>query len=67
MITPKEKAKELVNKYKNINYDLDDVKSHKEGALIAVNLLIEQEDNFNTSLVFPCNYWKRVKKQIEKI
>jgi hypothetical protein len=67
MITPKEKAKELVNKYKNINYDLDDVKSHKEGAFIAVNLLIEQEDDFNTSLVFPCNYWKRVKKQIEKI
>lgn len=33
---PKKYAKELVNKYKLINYDLDDIKSHKEGALIAV-------------------------------
>jgi hypothetical protein len=66
MITPKEKAKEMIDIHLKI-LNSHFINEAKQCALIAVNLLIEQEDNFNTSLVFPCNYWKRVKKQIEKI
>jgi hypothetical protein len=64
MKTPKEKAKEMVDIHLKI------LNSHfrneaKQCAFFAVDLLIEQEDDFNTSLVFPCNYWKRVKQEIE--
>jgi hypothetical protein len=66
MITPKEKAKEMIDIHLKI-LNSHFINEAKQCALITVNLLIEQEDNFNTSLVFPCNYWKRVKKQIGKI
>jgi hypothetical protein len=35
-----EKAIQLVEKYKLINYDLDDIESHKECAIVAVDEII---------------------------
>lgn len=62
MNNPKDKAKELIEKYRLINYDLDDTESHKEGALIAVDeilelKLIEDKDLQETTKA----YWKEVK------
>jgi hypothetical protein len=59
-MTPKEKAEELVNRYKNINYDLDDVENHKECALIAVDECLKHFIVFN-------EYWNKVKQEIENL
>ena len=59
-MTPKEKAVELVGKYALINYDLDDIESHKECALIAVNFAIEIDD-------INLDYLYEVKEQIQKL
>jgi hypothetical protein len=71
-MTPKEKAKELIERFKIINYDLDDIANHKECALIAVDLLIECTPSMN---IYPPNfqskhprvkeYWEDVKQEIE--
>jgi hypothetical protein len=63
-MTPKEKAEELVNRYKNINYDLDDVENHKECALIALDEIIDVLSKDINPLV---NYWFEVKQEIEKL
>jgi hypothetical protein len=59
-MTPKEKAKELVDKFKCINYDLNDVDSHKEGALIAVDEIIKE-------VVLSSMYWQEVKQEIQAL
>jgi hypothetical protein len=61
-MTPKEKAEELVQKYSSINYDLNDVENHKEGALIAVDeILLGYMGNPKVK------YWQEVKQEIEKL
>jgi hypothetical protein len=64
-MTPKEKAKELYDKYCNMESWCDDA---KECALIAVDEVIKQNNvwirlvNKGTN-----NYWLEVKQEIEKL
>jgi hypothetical protein len=67
-MTPKEKAKELVDKFKCINYDLYDIDSHKEGALIAVDEVINQCWNYrDIDLEKSHDYWQEVKQEIQAV
>jgi hypothetical protein len=73
-MTPKEKAQELVDKFKYISYDLDDIQNHKEGALTAVDEIIkfmEMDDEHNECLYFANSKWVQylmeVKQEIEKL
>ncbi len=67
-MTPKEKAKELVDKMDMVvgggNYDA------KEYALIAVNYIITSNPHsnpFNTDVYSTMAYWQEVKQEIEKL
>ena len=69
-MTPKEKAKELVNKYFNKSYILyDDLTwmQAKECALIAVEEVIKQlhKSDKGYTLVDDIIYWNEVKSEIE--
>jgi hypothetical protein len=67
-MTPKEKAEELVGKYKLINYDLDDIENHKECALIAVDEILQyQQKLFEAAYWIDLKYWQEVKQEIEKL
>jgi hypothetical protein len=76
-MTPKEKAIELWEKYFRLNYDWDGVTKDqwaKEGALIAVNELVDQWILIDTylgdgqGLLHPnLKYWQEVKQEIEKL
>jgi hypothetical protein len=70
-ITPKEKATELVNKYRNyiVSFLSDTMKDKnaKTCALIAVEEII---NNVLVGIDLPStwgNYWKQVKQEIEKL
>jgi hypothetical protein len=73
-MTPKEKAKDLFNKFIEFSQDWDEVDGYivnkynaKQCALIAVNELIEQEQKYNNGSFYPSNYWSEVKQEIEKL
>lgn len=69
-MTPAEKAKELVDKYKEHIIETDDYfinSGAKKCALIAVDELIKQEEKYNNGSFYPSNYWKEVKQEIEKL
>jgi len=75
-MTPKEKAIELVDKFKYISYDLDDIENHKEGALIAVDEILDEileivtvTSGFLTRkyIIKHINYYQEVKQKIEKL
>ena len=62
IMTPKEKAKELVDIYYDILPNWVNIDDAKQCALIAVGLLLEEmffEDE--------PKYWQQVKKEIEKL
>ena len=68
-MTPKEKAKELVDKFKKINEDYIDNYQSIPCALIAVDEIIasnpiafDEQDNCITK-----QWWQEVKTEIEKI
>ena len=66
-MTPKEKAKELVNKY---DFDHNEFDYSKEYALIAVDEIIKANPHsnpFNTDIVSTMKYWNEVKQEIEKL
>ena len=68
-MTPKEKAKELVNKFYIIlmkkNYpNVAQMDAAKECALIAVDEIL---DGFRKVLPASRNYWEQVKQEIEKL
>ena len=69
MMTPKEKAKELVSSFKPFCGGYDGGKINKEFAkqcaLIMVNELIEQQKGYNNGSFYPNFYWTDVKKEIE--
>jgi hypothetical protein len=72
-MTPKEKAKELVDKFNPLSLrtisDFDTKVPEykgKECALIAVDEIIISVDNEHVSDIF-YNYWKEVKQEIEKL
>jgi len=68
-MTPKEKAKELVDKFKYISYYLDDIQNHKEGALIAVDEVISNiEPSVSIDVISArIKYWEQVKTEIQKL
>jgi isoaspartyl peptidase/L-asparaginase-like protein (Ntn-hydrolase superfamily) len=66
-MTPKEKAKELVDKVIETN---GNAFFAKQCALIAVDELIEcleSYDNYNATWASQVNYWQEVKQEIEKL
>jgi len=68
-MTPKEKAKELVDKFRQQTdgiaaYNYDNV--NKQCALIAVYEIIDSIDNEHVSDIFT-EYWQEVKQEIEKL
>ena len=71
-MTPKEKAKELVDRFKKLDTTFDgvDVLCHeaKQCALICVNKILheleEEEDGYRMDRV---EYWEQVKQEIEKL
>jgi hypothetical protein len=75
MITPKEKALELICKMYGCetNTDLDTIFIinadgyfiAKDSALIAVEELIQQQEGYNNGSFYPNDYWKQVKQEIE--
>lgn len=65
-MTPKEKAKELVDKY--YNFGDQEFDYSKEFALIAVDEIILQcWDYREIDLEKSCDYWEEVKQEIEKL
>lgn len=60
-MTPKEKAKELVDKY---DFDHNEFDYSKEYALIAVNEIITNRERIK---VIDKLYWQQVKHEIEKL
>ena len=68
-MTPAEKAKELLDKYKEHIIETDDYfinSGAKKCALIAVDELIKQEEKYNNGSFYPSNYWTEVKAEIQK-
>jgi len=61
-MTPKEKAKKLVDKYKPLSAGFSGGKMNeefsKQGALIAVNEIL---------LLCPTKYWQEVKEEIQNL
>ncbi len=69
-MTPKEKAEELVNKFRQqtdgiAGYNYDNV--NKQCALIAVDEIINSRPAITDSQIQYKNYWQEVKTEIEKI
>jgi tRNA/tmRNA/rRNA uracil-C5-methylase (TrmA/RlmC/RlmD family) len=75
-MTPKLKAEELVDKYRTYirmadkyeyNLSQDEIYLAKQCALIAVNELIIEENNYNNGSFYPSKFWQEVKQEIEKL
>ena len=71
-MTPKEKAKELFNKYysylkANLMHDEEAIEDAKQCALIAVDELIESTLRFSVQENNNKDYWKKVKQEIKKL
>lgn len=66
-MTPKEKAKELVQKMRVHSPVWEIEGDAKQCALIAVDELIEQENKYNNGSFYPSKYWKEVKQEIRKL
>lgn len=71
-MTPKEKAKEIIEDIENI-YDLyidvpdEDAKTFiKECAILTINNILEIASDYSEEKIVTKSYWKRVKKEIEK-
>ena len=68
-MTPKEKAEELLDKFKKINEDYIDNYQSIPCALIAVDEIMKLESNngyyFDGTNVTSISYWQEVKKEIE--
>ncbi len=74
MIEPKEKAKELVEKFKEFTYDwskvdgfIYDNEEAKKCALIAVNEIIEALEHHSWQNRHWLGYYDEVKQEIEKL
>jgi hypothetical protein len=64
-MTPKEKARELIARFRIISYHLDDIANHKECARVAVDEII---DTLDKSLInADIEWWKEVKQEIEQL
>jgi hypothetical protein len=66
MMTPKEKAAELVNRYFLSDIDIDWYDS-VNCALIAVDEILDELQDTTEFNRIRCNYWQEVKQEIEKL
>jgi len=68
-MTPKEKAKELVDKYDNTLTYLESKSKAKQSALIAVDEILNTLYSipFGNALDNELEYWNEVKQEIEKL
>lgn len=77
-MTPKEKAKEIFDKYFLLHESATDENGvwvvsalnkglAKKCALIAVDELIIQENKYNNGSFYPSKYWQEVKQEINKL
>lgn len=69
-MTPKDKAKELVDKYDEMLTYLESKSKAKQCALIAVNEIIKANPHsnpFNTDVSSTMAYWNAVRKEIENL
>ena len=70
-MTPKEKAKELVKKYKYyLDIELNNSGNKEQAklyALIAVGELIDEQTSWQNGQVNPVLYWQEVKQEIKKL
>ena len=72
-MTPKEKAKELVDKFRKefdwveSDYAIDLYRDTRQCALIAVDELIKLYEFLKPHRGFKISYWDEVKQEIEKL
>ena len=76
-MTPKEKAKDLIDIYKrqvsmtvkdyNLVCKVLDIDMAKQFSLIAVEELIIQQERYNNGTFYPSKYWNEVKQEIESL
>jgi hypothetical protein len=67
-MTPKEKAEDLVNKYKFTEIpNYTSMLEVKQCALIAVDEILLNEENKHSVLSKIYDYWEEVKQEIEKL
>ena len=67
-MTPKEKAKQLVDQYEHSTYSQVQGELAKQCALIAVDEVLNALANTNTrQFEFGFYYWKQVKHEIEQL
>ena len=68
-MTPKEKAKELYNKFYTFNNTPTKVNNvfAKQCALIAVDEILKYSPNLPVDEIDPIGYFKEVKQEIEKL
>lgn len=67
MSNPKDKAKELVDKYDNTLTYLESKSKAKECALIAVNEIIKALRKDLAIFELSKGFWQEVKKELEKL
>lgn len=71
-MTAEEKAKELIDKYKDIRWDIDP-ETAKQGALIAVDEILNTNTLQDRSCGFVplcekhTKYWQEVKKELQNV
>jgi len=68
MENPKDKAKELIDKYKDVRWDIDPTTA-KQCALIAIDEILNIYQIKNAAFEFYDirNYWQDVKQEINKL
>ena len=68
-MTPKEKAKELVDKYTQYVTEINEYEYAKKCALIAVDEILEALPPFEYGLEFVAKieFWNNVKQEIKKL
>ena len=68
-MTPKEKAKELVDKYTQYVTEINEYEYAKNCALIAVDEIIKANpyEVSKTDIDSTIDYWQEVKQEIEKL
>jgi hypothetical protein len=67
-MTPKEKAKDLIDKMLNQQSFTEDLYDAKQCALIAVDEMIKQQQIQFDEMVWSCvGYWQEVKHEIEQL
>ena len=64
-MTPKEKAKELVDKMMNEQFNTEEISQAKQCALICVDEILKTHPNSNFMPII--NEWNEVKKEIQKL